>query len=304
MLEEILHVILHAFLDTAKILPWIFLVYILIELFEQKVPFFKNGKFLKSKGAPFYGAIAGIIPQCGISVMASKLYDKKLIKVGTLIAVFIATSDEALILLLSSQMWTSAGMVALLKLCFAVLFGFILNFILPKINVSTHDEIFEHHDVCAHHQKEGHGHEHEHESKENKFKTFFKKYILVPLKHSLTTIIFVLILNLVFGFLVHFLTEDGIKEFMSVTKYWQPFVVALIGLIPNCASSVCVTQLYISGGITFGSMFAGLVANAGIGIAILFKNTKETKRNVILLVSMYAISVILGIGITIIENFI
>ena len=100
---------------------------------------------------------------------------------------------------------------------------------------------------------------------------------------------------------MHYIGEDKITNFMVVTKYYQPFIFALIGLIPNCASSVCVTQLYISGGITFGSMFAGLVANAGIGIAILFKNTKETKRNLIVLFSMYLISVLLGFIITFLQ---
>lgn len=304
MLEEILHVLIHAIKETLIVLPAIFLVYILIELFEQKVGFFKNGKFLKNKGAPFFGAVAGIIPQCGISVMASKLYEKNLIKLGTLFSVFIATSDEALILLVTNGSFSTAGMVALLKLVFAIIIGFILNFILPKINTDNQDEIFSHAEVCAHHRHEEHDHEHEHghELKEqNKFISFFKKYLLVPLKHSITTIIFVLALNIIFGFLVHFVGEDKITEFMQSTKYVQPLVVSLIGLIPNCASSVCVTQLYLSGGITFGSMFAGLVSNAGIGIAILFKNTKKLKRNLIIIVSMYLIAVALGYIVTLLE---
>jgi len=302
---EIFHALLHALKETLIILPAIFLVYILIELFEQKVGFFKNGKFLKNKSAPFYGAVAGIIPQCGISVMASKLYEKNLIKVGTLLSVFIATSDEALILLFAKGEFSSLGMLALLKFVFAVIIGFIVNITLPKLNNNYEDEIFTHKEVCAHHQKNEHDHEHHHEEKSaSRLKVFFLKYILIPLQHSLSTIIFVLILNFAFELLIHFVGESSITKFMMVTKYFQPFIVALIGLIPNCASSVCVTQLYISGGITFGSMFAGLVANAGIGIAILFKNTKKTKRNITILVSMYLIAVILGLALNLLETLI
>ena len=126
------HTLKHATIDTLLVLPAILLVYIIIELFEQKVGFFKNGKFLKTKGAPLYGAVAGIIPQCGISVMASKLYEKSLIKVGTLFAVFIATSDEAIVLLLSSGKFMATAMLVILKFAFAVVIGFGINFLLPK----------------------------------------------------------------------------------------------------------------------------------------------------------------------------
>ena len=111
-----LHTILHATLDTLLVLPAILLVYILIELFEQKVSFFKNGKFLKSKASPLFGAVAGTIPQCGISVMASKLYEKRLIKIGTLFAVFIATSDEAIVLLLSHGRFMAKALLIISKL--------------------------------------------------------------------------------------------------------------------------------------------------------------------------------------------
>ncbi len=283
-----LHSILHATKDTLLVLPAILLVYIIIELFEQKVGFFKNGKFLKTKGAPLYGAVAGIIPQCGISVMASKLYEKRLIKVGTLFAVFIATSDEAIILLLSSGKFFATGMLVVLKFVFAIIIGFAINFLVPKLSTVEKDEIFEHSEVCAHHS---HSHSHEGEHNDN----FFEKYLWVPLKHSLTTILFIFIVNVVFELTFHFIGEDKVLDFMSGTKFYQPFVVGLIGLIPNCASSVLVTQLYIAGGITFGSMLAGLITNAGIGLALLFKDGTKLKRNLIIVISLYIIGVILGL---------
>lgn len=280
--------ILDIILDTVKVFPAIFLVYVLIELFEQKVGFFKNGKFLKTKCAPLYGAVAGIVPQCGISVMASKLYEKKLIKVGTLFAVFIATSDEGITILVSHGEWKALLWLVIFKFVLAVAVGFLINLIVGGI-LKEGDENFEHKEVCAHCH-----HEHEHE-KEN----FFVKYLLVPLKHSLVTLGFVLCVNAVFGLLFYFIGEEKVLTFMSGTKIYQPFIVTLIGLIPNCASSVLITQLYIEKGITFASMFAGLVANAGIGLAVLYKDVKETKRNVIITVVLYLIAVAVGLLLTI-----
>ena len=280
-----LHTILHSALDTLLVLPAILLVYILIELFEQKVGFFKNGKFLKTKNAPLYGAVAGIIPQCGISVMASKLYEKRLIKVGTLFAVFIATSDEAIILLLSNGKFLSTAMLVILKFIFAVIVGFIINFIVPKLDVASGDEFFEHAEVCAHHSHEEVEHHH----------NFFQKYFLVPIMHSLTTILFIFVVNVIFGLAFYYIGEEKVMDFMSGTKFYQPFVVSLIGLIPNCASSVLVTQLYIAGGINFGSMLAGLITNAGIGLALLFKNKLHVKRNIYIVLGLYFIGVALGL---------
>lgn len=275
--------------DTIIVFPAIFLVYILIELFEQKVSFFKNGKFLKTKCAPLYGAVAGIIPQCGISVMASKLYEKKLIKVGTLFAVFIATSDEGITILISKGEWKALLWLVIFKFILAVVVGFIINGVVGRIVSSSEDEVFEHKEVCAHCH-----HEHEHENE-----NFFEKYLLVPLKHSLVTLAFVLCVNALFGLLFYFIGEQPVIDFMKGARYYQPFIVSLIGLIPNCASSVIITQLYVEGGITFAGMFAGLVSNAGIGLAVLFKDVKETKRNVIITVVLYLIAVVVGLLLTI-----
>ena len=291
-----IHTILHATLDTLLVLPAILLVYILIELFEQKVGFFKNGKFLKSKASPLFGAVAGIIPQCGISVMASKLYEKRLIKIGTLFAVFIATSDEAIVLLLSHGKFIATGMLVISKLVFAIIIGFLLNFISPKLYKTDTDEIFEHVEVCAHHSH-SHAHSHEHSEEHD---GFFHKYLWVPILHSLSTLLFIFIVNIFFGLIFHFVGEDRVLEFMTGTRFYQPFIVALIGIIPNCASSVLVTQLYIAGGINFGSMLAGLVTNAGIGLALLFKNKSRIKENLIIVISLYLIGALLGLGIVLI----
>ena len=122
----------------------------------------------------------------------------------------------------------------------------------------------------------------------------------MPFKHSLSTFLFVLAVNVVFALIVYKIGEDNITAFMQGAHFYQPFIVALVGLIPNCASSVLITQLYINGGITFGSLFAGLSVNAGMGFAILLKNGKDIKRNLVLLVMLYLISVLVGILFTLI----
>lgn len=286
-----LHCFLHILKDTIIVYPAILLVYILIELFEKKVGFFKNGKFLKTKASPIYGAVAGIVPQCGISVMASKLYEKKIIKTGTLFAVFVATSDEAIVILVSNGRFLDLLYLILGKFILAVICGFMINAFESKpLQSSDKDTEFTHKEVCAHCH-----HEDEHEKP-----SFFKEYLLVPIKHSLITLLFIFVINAIFGFGFHFVGEDKVLNFMEGTAYYQPAIVALIGLIPNCASSVLITQLFIRGGITFGSMFAGLVVNAGLGLAILFKDKNQIKRNIFILIGLYLVSVSVGMILTLI----
>ncbi len=306
-------VILDAFLDSVKILPFIYIVYVLIELAERKVKFFHSGKFLTGKAAPLCGALAGAFPQCGFSVMAAKLFEKNIIGPGTLISVFLATSDEGLVLLLTSGSFKSLGLLLVTKIVVACVAGYLINLIFSKkVKLQTGATSFEHEDICVHchhdiededdhhdeHHDDEHGHEHghEHEHTDN----WAHDYCFVPFKHSLSTFLFVLAVNVVFALIVYKIGEDKITAFMQGTNFYQPFIVALVGLIPNCASSVLITQLYINGGITFGSLFAGLSVNAGMGFAILLKNGKDIKRNLVLLVMLYLISVLVGILLTLI----
>lgn len=305
-------VILDAFLDSVKILPFIFIVYILIELAERKVKFFHSGKFLTGKAAPLCGALAGAFPQCGFSVMAAKLFEKNIIGPGTLISVFLATSDEGLVLLLSAGSFKSLGLLFVSKIVVACIAGYLINlFFSKKVKLQAGATSFEHEDICVHchHDIEDEGdshddhdehHDDEHEHGHKHADSWVHDYCLVPLKHSLSTFLFVLAVNLVFAFIVYKIGEDKITAFMQGTNFYQPFIVALVGLIPNCASSVLITQLYINGGITFGSLFAGLSVNAGMGFAILLKNGKDIKRNLVLLVMLYLISVLVGILFTLI----
>lgn len=283
--EELLHLILHAVKDSALVFPFLILTYIFIEIIQRKANLVKNGNFLSGKLAPIYGSALGLFPQCGFSVMASKLYDSGLIKAGTLLAVFIATSDEAFSLLLTSGKFLPLIMLLLFKFALAVIVGFTLNaFIKKSVSIKYRGMTsIKHEDYCRQC------------GTSNKNATKLQAYLLYPLWHAVKTFLFVILVNFAFGTLIHFVGEESILNVMQTHLFLQPIITSLVGLIPNCASSILITQLYIKGGIAFGSMFAGLSANAGIGIAIILKNRKNFKNNLLLLVLLYLVSVISGI---------
>ena len=280
MLEEIMEIIADALLDSLKVFPFLFLMYVLIEFLENSTNITKNKNILRGRLAPLLGAATGIIPQCGFSVMAAKLYDKKIIRTGTVLAVFLATSDEALIILLSEGTKAFAVMpVIAIKFVVAVAAGYLVNGLYRNENLS---ELSENEAIRGN----ACGHDHEEDSK-------VRSYLLHPLVHSVQIFAYILVVNLAFGFAMHF-AEVPITNFLEQGLWFQPLIAGLVGLIPNCASSVLVTQSYVLGAISFGGMMAGLCANAGLGFVILFKNIREWKRNLLLVAVLYAVSV--GVG--------
>lgn len=284
---DIGHVFLHSITDCLVMLPIMFLTYVAIELIERRTSFATNGKFLTGKAAPVLGSLAGTIPQCGVSVMASKLFDKGIIGLGTVLSVFIATSDEAFSILLASEKRLDIIPLILIKFAIAVGVGLLFDLIVSK-KKAFEGEVFEHETVCAH------CHEHTGEGKPS----WLRMYIGVPLFHSVQTFLYMFAVTFVFGI---FFGEEGLvgqekfAELLSGAKYFEGFICALIGLIPNCASSAILTGAYVSGGITFAGLLAGLISNAGVGLAVLFKNTKEVKRNLFILITLYLIGSLAGL---------
>ena len=275
-------IVLDAFLDTLKVFPFLVVIYILIEFIEQTTSFTRNHKILQGNLAPLIGSATGLVPQCGFSVMAAKLYDKGLIRTGTFLAVLLSTSDEALIILLSSGQNAMYVMpVIVIKLIIGVGVGYLVNFIFTaeKLQEAGPEEI--HAYSCGR----------EHEGKSD-----FKVFFLNPLLHSLLIAFYLLVVNLIFGFIIKAVGEDKIASSLMIGgAYWQPFITALIGLIPNCASRVVITQAFIDKGILFGSCIAGLCANAGLGLVVLFRNTKKIKRNIVFVITLYLISAVAGL---------
>lgn len=273
-------VLLDALLDSLKIFPFLFLLYVLIEFLEHRTSVSRNKNLLRGGLAPLLGAAVGMIPQCGFSVMAAKLYDKKIIRTGTVLAVFLATSDEALIILLSSGQSAIAVMPLIaIKFAVAVGVGYLFNALLRRESLAELAEGEEIHGTPC-------GHDHEEDSK-------VRRYLLHPLLHSLEIFAYILVVNLAFGFAMHY-AEGAITSFLDGGYWFQPLIAGLVGLIPNCASSVLVTQSYVLGALSFGGMTAGLCANAGLGFVILFKNIKSWKRNLALLGILYVVSVAVG----------
>lgn len=286
-------VILDAFKDTLVVFPFILVIYVLIELLENATSVTKSRKTLQGPLAPLLGAVTGIIPQCGFSVMAAKLYDRGLIRTGTIVAVFLATSDEALIILLGSSatnpvVASSIMPLIIIKIAVALFFGYLINFLLSNEKLNTVESLPDH--SCEHDHAYSCGREHE-------GKTQLHVYLIDPLLHSLKISAYILIVNLVFGFIIFGVGEDVISAGLIGGAYFQPFITAAVGLIPNCASSTIITQTYVSGGIMFGSCIAGLCSNAGLGLVVLLKNTKRIKRNVLLIITMYLISVVVGLAV-------
>ena len=273
-----LHVLEHAIIDSLKVLAVVIILNIIISFFEGKLA---NKINQNSRFSTIIGASIGLIPQCGFSIVASDMYQKKRISLGTLIAVFIATSDEALPIILSNhEKILSVIPLILIKIIVSFIVGTVVDLIIDKINrpnsfddalINTDDVI---HKGCCSHTIEEHG---------DIKKTFVKDHFIHPLLHSLKIFIYVFVINFIFATLVYYIGEDNIASFLTSYKYLTPIISSLIGLIPNCASSVIITNLYVQGSISFGATIAGLITNAGLGLAFLFKNKKNIKINLLII---------------------
>jgi hypothetical protein len=272
--SEALHVLLHALLETAKSVPFLFIAYLLMEFLEHKASEKMEGSLKKlNKAGPAIGTALGCVPQCGFSASASNLYTTGLITEGTLIAVFLATSDEAIPLLISNP--DSHGAIwklILCKLAIGVVAGFTIDGIYKLLKIKKVPV-----DLC-----EDCGCDEE-------------KNIWIPtIKHTVKIVIFILIVNIALGFAMELLGHDRLNAILLSGSLAQPFVTALIGLIPNCAVSVALTELYVGGSLSFGSAVAGLCSGAGVGLTVLFKANKNWKENLRVVGILYLISAIFG----------
>lgn len=274
----------HALLDTLKMLPFLFVLYVLIELLETNSKArSRTIRLLNGKYGVAMASAVGVVPQCGFSVMASDLYLRNYIRVGTLIAVFVATSDEALPLLLANpETFVDGWIVVAVKIVYACILGYAINIFDKRQLDIPADDSHESHQGCCHHEMD--------DSKKGGVWAFFKH----PVIHTVKITVYLIVINIVFGALMH-LYEQQIAQFMAQARYLQPVVCSLVGLIPNCASSVVITQLYSSGIITMGAMISGLVTNSGIALTVLFRKTTKIKEALLITVAMYVAGVVIGL---------
>ena len=254
-------VLLDALKDSALVLAFVFAFHLLLSFIEDKLSRFltKNQKL-----SPLLGSLFGIIPQCGTSVLAGDLYIKRYITFGTLVAVFLSCSDEAILVLLTKPSAQTIWVLPLIGSKFVIGFavGYLIDLIYRKQEISKPEEELT--DVICHE------HHHEH--------TKLHKHFIHPLIHSLEIFAYVLVINIALGLIIASVGEDNFKNFLVSNRYLAPLYASLIGLIPNCASSVLLSELYLSGGLSFGALLAGLLVNSGLGMMVLLKSKSTLKK--------------------------
>jgi hypothetical protein len=276
-----------ALIDTLKLLPLLAVIYFLVSFLEYRYGD-RMGSLLGHLGIfnPVIGALFGCIPQCGFSIAASALYVKRLISVGTLLAVFISTSDEAVPVLLS--MPHKANMVGLLiavKVVIAIIAGIGIDLLLRRLPVDagkhSEDKTESHPGCCAHDLDKKH--------------SKLKSLVLHPLRHTIKIFIYLFALSAVLNLIIETIGEKGIAQMLLGGTVFQPLLASLIGLIPNCFASVLLAKLFADGAISFGSLIAGLCAAGGLGLLVLVKENKSFKDTFFIIGLLIAISVISGI---------
>lgn len=269
--------LLDALLDTVKTLPFLFGAYLLIEFLEHRASEKLTGALAKlGPFGPLGGAVLGLVPQCGFSVAAANFYAGRLITPGTLVAVFLATSDEALPILLSHPGALPDLLLLLgVKLVSGIVFGLLTDLLWKRLPSRDTQAPFE--DLCRDCDCEHHG------------------IIHSALVHTVRIALFLLIVNLVLGGAIHLVGEERISQVLLSGSVFQPLVAGLIGFIPNCAASVILTELYLSGSLSFGAVVAGLCTGAGLGLAVLFKYNRHLKENLLLTAALYVGAVLTGL---------
>lgn len=299
-MSEILHIVLHSLEESLKVFVVALILYFIISFVEEHIA---RGLGKKNRFSPLIASALGLVPQCGFSVVASDLYVKRHITMGTLIALFLACSDEALPILLSQatkENVLSIILIVVLKFVIGFVTGFVVDLLLTKHKHEVHEHLehchksFEEevHIGCCSHPIEG-GDEHS--------KVY--KHILHPLIHSLKIFAYVLGITLLFNTLIHYLGEENINEFLQTNKYLAPLISSLIGVIPNCAASVAITNVYLLGGLSFGACISGLCMNAGLGLVFLFKRKTNIKNSFTILGIMFGVSLFVGYLICFISGF-
>lgn len=270
-------IILDTLIDSLKLLPFLFIAFLIIELIEHKLN--KQTKELVSKSGkvgPLIGSLLGLFPQCGFSVMATNLYVTKIITLGTLISIYLATSDEMLPIMLSQKI-AFIEIIKLLGIKFicGIIWGFIIDLLLNK--KSKKENI--NYEIC----NEDHCNCHE------------EGVIKSTLIHTFKTLLFIMLVSFLLNMLLHFIGEDNLSKLFLKNSIFGPFISSLLGLIPNCGSSIVITELYLNGAISLGSAMAGLLTGSGVALLVLFKENKDIKENITILSLLYGLGVISGI---------
>lgn len=278
-MQILLDILKETSLDTLKLIPFLFITYLIMEYIEHKTSGkIKNTIQKSEKFGPLLGAIAGIFPQCGFSASATNLYSARVITLGTLISVYLATSDEMLPILLTEAVPITTILEILgIKLIIGIIAGFVIDLIIRFTKKGKKEE-HKIEELC----------EHEHCHCE-------KGIAVSAVKHTLNIILFIFLITLVINGIITLIGEETIADFISQNLVLGPIIAGLIGLIPNCASSVILTELFVENVISMPVLISGVAVNAGVGLLVLFKTNKNIKENLGIVGLLYVIGVLSGI---------
>lgn len=266
-------IITHTIADSLPILPLLFIAYLLIEYYEHR----KNASseyVLLEKYGPLVGAFLGVVPQCGFGVVAATMFLDRKITIGTLISVFIATSDEALPILLSNpELFDSVIQLILVKIAIAIVTGYIVDMVFTRFKLYNGNYTTNEVDSCATHSN----------------------IWMCALKQTMKIFAFILIVNFTLTFILHEIGEETLSLILLSDTVFQPIVAAVFGFIPNCMASVVLTQLYANGIVSFGALIAGLVTNAGLGLLVLLRYRIDKKYFLLIVGVLFAVGMLSGI---------
>lgn len=278
-----LQVIRHTLEDSIRLIPFLFITYLIMEYLEHKTGEKTQTAIRRAgKWGPLLGSIAGVVPQCGFSAAASGLYAGRVISLGSLLAIYLSTSDEMLPILLSERAeWSLIVRILLLKIVIGMGIGFGIDFVLRSGRLQKWFPVHESgaiHDLC----------ETEHCHCE-------KGILRSAVIHTLQITGFILLITFLLELLLHYGGENVLSGLWFNRPVIGPVLSGLVGLIPNCGGSIIVTQLYLQGAMDFGTMMAGLLSGTGVGFLILCRVNRSRRENLSILALLYGISVAAGI---------
>ena len=291
-----LEIIEETLIDAVKLLPFLFITYLIMEYIEHKMGHKTKSAIKKSgKWGPSIGSILGVFPQCGFSVSATNLYAGRVITLGTLIAVYLSTSDEMLPIFISEAVSPVIILKILgIKLIIGMIAGVILDLFVNLIIKNRNKKIVQQNEEDSEEDEIGHmcEEEHCHCNESGILKS--------AIHHTLSILVFIVLITFIINTVVYFVGEETIAGWILNKPVIGPVIASLIGLIPNCAASVIITNMYLENVISLGSMISGLLTGAGVGLAVLFKTNSKIKENIGIIILLYAIGVISGIMIDLI----
>ena len=316
--EIIWHVVEHSLADTLYLIPFLYATYVGMEWLEHRTGERVQNAIRKAGAAgPFIGAILGVVPQCGFSASAATLYAGRVITLGTLFAVFLSTSDEMLPIFIAESVPVGTIVaICATKVCVGIVFGFAIDLVMrlshrreERLRIhelckdadcgcendcekcNEHPElVYSHEGDCApdcDHQSHEHDHSHDHEHG-------WRTILLSALKHTLQIMVFVLIITLALNAVLETVGEEALASVLGGDSFFSIVVSALVGIIPNCAASLLIAQLYVEGILGTGAMLAGLLVSAGIGFLVLVRTNRHQGQNALIIAGNFVIAVVVG----------